>query len=166
MPPMKRPGDHVRVVEREHRVDARVDEPAGVLVEQDQRGQAGRADRVALRDRLRGVADRVERIGHPAHRLGHVRHLGDAAGVVGDRPERVEGDDQAAHRELGHHGDADPVDVAAGDLVGGDDAARDHDHRQSAVASMPFARPAMMFVAWPVVDASAIFLTGLQRLPV
>ena len=56
-------------------------------------------------------------------RLGH---LGDPAGVVGHRPERVERDDQAAHRELRHHGDADPVE--AGDLVGGDDPTRDHEH--------------------------------------
>ena len=34
------------------------------------------------------------------------------------------------------------------------------------VASMPLARPAMIFVAWPVVEAAAIFFTGLQRLPV
>ena len=122
-------GDHVGVVEREHRVDARVDEAARVLVEQDQRGEAGRADRVALRDGLRRVADRVERVGHAAHRLRHVRHLGDAAGVVGDGPVGVERDDQAAHRELRHDGDADPVDVAAGDLVRGDHAAGDHDHR-------------------------------------
>ena len=31
---------------------------------------------------------------------------------------------------------------------------------------MPKARPAMMFVACPVVDASAIFFTGYQREPV
>ena len=130
MPADEETGDDVRVVEREHRVDPRVDEAAGVLVEEDQRREPGRADRVALRDGLRRVADRVERIGHAAHRLRHVRHLGDAAGVVGDGAVRVERDDQAAHRELGHHGDADPVDVAAGDLVGGDDAAGDHDHRQ------------------------------------
>ena len=36
----------------------------------------------------------------------------------------------------------------------------------SAVACMPTARPAMMFVAWPVCDASAIDLTGFQRVPV
>ena len=36
----------------------------------------------------------------------------------------------------------------------------------SAVASMPLARPAMMFVAWPVVEAFAIAFTGGQRVPV
>ena len=92
-----------------------------------------------------------------------MRHLGDAAGVVGDRAERIEGDDQAAHRELGHDGDADPVE--AGDLVRGDDPGRDHDHG-AAVARMPTARPSMMLVAWPVCDAFAIDLTGFQREPV
>ena len=55
-------------------------------------------------------------------------HLGDAAGVVRHRAEGVERDDQAAHRELSHHGDADPVE--AGDLVRGDDPGRDHEHRR------------------------------------
>ena len=36
----------------------------------------------------------------------------------------------------------------------------------SAVACMPTARPAMMLVAWPVVDCWAIRLTGLNRVPV
>ena len=68
--------------------------------EQHQRGEHGRADRVALGDGLRRVADRVERIGDVADVLGQLRHLGDAAGVVGDRAERVERDDQAGQREL------------------------------------------------------------------
>jgi hypothetical protein len=65
------------------------------------------------------AADRVERVGDRAHLLGQIRHLGDAAGVVGDRSEGVEGDDQAAERELPHHGDPDAVD--AGQLVGAED---------------------------------------------
>ena len=36
----------------------------------------------------------------------------------------------------------------------------------TAVACMPTARPSMMFVAWPVCDAAAIFFTGFQRVPV
>ncbi len=89
--------------------------------EQDQRGQRGRADRVTLGHRLGRVADRVERVGDVAHLLRQVRHLGDAAGVVGDRPEGIEGDDQAAERELGDDGDADAVDPRQ--LVGGEDRA-------------------------------------------
>ena len=95
--------------------------------EQHQRGERGGADRVALGDRLGRVADRVERVGDVADVLRQLRHLGDAAGVVGDRPEGVEGDDQAAERELRHHGDADAVD--AGELVGAEDRQRDHQRR-------------------------------------
>ncbi len=36
----------------------------------------------------------------------------------------------------------------------------------SAVACMPTARPAMMLVAWPVVDCWEIRLTGPKRVPV
>jgi hypothetical protein len=34
------------------------------------------------------------------------------------------------------------------------------------VASIEVARPRMMFVAWPVVEAFAISFTGFQRVPV
>src|SRR2546426_3678787 len=46
-----------------------------------------RTDGVALGERLGRVADRVEAIGALANRLGLVRHLDDAAGVVGDGAE-------------------------------------------------------------------------------
>ena len=95
--------------------------------EQHQRGERGGADRVTLGDRLGRVADRVERVGDVANVLGQVGHLGDPAGVVGDRPEGVEGDDQAAERELRHHGDADAVDP--GELVGAEDRQREHQRR-------------------------------------
>ena len=95
--------------------------------EQHERGEHGRADRVALRDGLRRVADRVERVGHGADLLGQVGHLGDAAGVVRDRAERVERDDQAGQRELRHDGDADAVD--AGEVVRPEDAEREHERR-------------------------------------
>ena len=36
----------------------------------------------------------------------------------------------------------------------------------SAVACMPWARPWMMFVAWPVTDACAVDLTGEKRVDV
>ena len=103
-------------------------EPVGVRAEEDERGERGRADRVALRHGLRRVADRVERIGDRAHLRRQVGHLGDAARVVGDRAVRVERDDQAGHRELRHHGDADPEE--AGEVVREQDPDRDHDHRQ------------------------------------
>ena len=74
---------------------------------------AAQSDRVALGHRLGRVADRVERIGDVADILGQVGHLGDPARVVGDRGEGVEGDDQAAERELRGNGDGDPVDAAS-----------------------------------------------------
>ena len=101
--------------------------------EEHDRREHGRADRVALRDRLRRVADRVERVGDVADLLGQVGHLGDAAGVVGDRAEGVERDDQAGQRELAHDRDADAVDAlgaAAGELPGGEDAEHEHERRQ------------------------------------
>ena len=133
MPPMSRPMSTARLVEQELDRLLAVVRELGVELdlerrEQHERGQHGRADRVALRDGLRRVADRVERIGDGADLLGHVRHLGDAAGVVGDRPEGVERDDQAAEAELRHDGDADAVDPA--ELVGAVDAERQHDRRQ------------------------------------
>ena len=49
---------------------------------------------------------RVERVGDVARLFGRLRHLGDAAGVVGDRPEGVHRQDvgdghQHAHRRDG-----------------------------------------------------------------
>jgi len=60
-----------------------------------QRGEPGRTDGVALGHRLGGVAHRVERIGDVAHPAIELRHLGDAAGVVGDRAIGVQRDDHA-----------------------------------------------------------------------
>ena len=105
-------------------------EPAAVLVEEDQGSETGRADRVALRDRLRRVADRVERVGDPAHGLGQIGHLGDAARVVRHRAVRVERDDEPCHGELRHDRDADAVEALAGRVVGADDPDCDDDHGQ------------------------------------
>ena len=99
-------------------------------VEQHERGERGRADRVSLGDRLGRVADGVERVGDVPDLLGEVGHLGDPAGVVGDRPERVERDDQARQRQLRHHGDADAVDPggsSTAELPGSEDSEREHD---------------------------------------
>jgi hypothetical protein len=55
-------------------------------------------------------------------------HLGDAAGVVGDRAVGVERDDHAGHRQHGGGGDGDAV--QAGQLVGAPDGGADGQHRQ------------------------------------
>ena len=120
-------GDHPGVGQGEDRREPLVGEPGRVRVEQDQRGECGGADRVALRHGLGRVADGVERIGDRPHAFGQVGHLGDPARVVGDRAVRVERDDQAGHRELRHHGDADAE--QAGEVMRDEDAGDDHDHR-------------------------------------
>ena len=82
--------------------------------EQRQRREDGRADRVPLRDRLRRVPDGVEGVGDGARLLGELRHLGDAAGVVRDRTERVDRDDHPGDREHRGRREADPVEAEAG----------------------------------------------------
>ena len=87
----------------------RTREVGRIGAEQHQRGEAGRADRIALGDRLGGVADRVERVGAIAHLILEPGHFGDAAGIVGDRTVGVERDDHAGERQHrgGGKGDAD-----------------------------------------------------------
>ena len=99
----------------------------GVGGEQHERAQARRADGIALGHRLGGVADRVERVG-VAHLGRQARHLGDAAGIVGDRAEGVERHDHAGQRQHGGDGDRDAEE--AGEHVGGDDAGDDDERRQ------------------------------------
>ena len=96
--------------------------------EQHQRAETGRADGVALGDGLGRVADRVERVGRAAHFLRQARHLGDAAGVVGDRAEGIERDDDAGEAE--HRRRRDRGAEQAGQRVGAEDAADDDERRQ------------------------------------
>ena len=101
--------------------------------EQHDRGEHGGADRVALGDGLRRVADGVQAVGHFAHVLGQLGHLGDATGVVGDRPEGVKRDDQPGQRQQPHDRHADAVDTgdaAAGELPRAEDPEHDDDCRQ------------------------------------
>ena len=98
---MKQPDHDIRVLQREAHVEVReiVLQILGIGGEQHQRGEAGRADRIALRDRLGRVADRVERVGRAPDLARQIGHLGDAAGVVGDRAVGVERDDHAGQRQ-------------------------------------------------------------------
>ena len=100
----------------------------GVGGEQDERGQSGGADRIALGHRLGRVADGVERVRCPAHVLGQVGHLGDAAGIVGDRAVGVERDDHAGQGQHRHRGNGDAEEP--GEQIGDDDAAADDDDRK------------------------------------
>ena len=143
-----------------------------VGAEQEEGRQRGRCDGVALGERLRRVADRVEAVGDLAGLLIGMAELGDAAGVVGDRPEGVHGQDVGRGHEHAHGRDGgaeDAADVVAV-LV---DQARPALPRVklansamamviavTAVVSKPTAVPLMMFVAGPVFEASAISRTG------
>ncbi len=132
--------------------------------EQHQRAETGRADGIALGDRLGGVADRVERVGGLAHFLRQTGHFGNAAGIVGDRTEGIERDDHAGERQ--HGGDRDRDAEQAGEAVGDQDAGDDDDAPASAVDSIEIARPWITLVPWPVTEASAIDFTGRKLVPV
>ena len=89
-------------------------------LEQRQRGEGGRTDGEALGDGGGRVAERVECVGDLADRRVEFGHLGDAAGVVGDRAVGVDRDDHAERGQHADGGDGDAVDAAevvAGELV-------------------------------------------------
>ena len=80
-----------------------------VIREQHQCGEAGRADGVALGHGFGRVAYRVELVGNGANFRRQLGHLGDATGVIGDRTESVERNDDAGHRQHGRRRDRDVV---------------------------------------------------------
>ena len=110
--------------------------------EQQEGGERRGADGVALRERLGRVADRVEPVGLVANVLRLLRHLDDAAGIVGDRAEDVHREDVAGGAKHAHRRDrgAEQPAVAASPsimmpLARPSDEARDErdddrDHRQ------------------------------------
>src|SRR5690606_19855107 len=54
----------------------------------------------------------VELVGYLPDLAGQIAHDGDTTGVVGDRPEGVERDDDSRHGEHAHDGDPDTVEAA------------------------------------------------------
>ncbi len=80
-------------------------------LEQGQGGECRGTDGETLGDRCGGVAERVERVGHLPHRRVESGHLGDTAGVVGDRAVGVDRDDDAGRREHADGRDGDAVDA-------------------------------------------------------
>ena len=100
----------------------------GISGEQHQRREAGRADGVALGHRLGGVADGIESVGRLADLGRKIGHLGDAPGVVGDRPIGIERHHYTGKRQHGGGGDGDPE--QPGIEMGEDDTAADHHRRQ------------------------------------
>ncbi len=97
------------VVQEEVDHDAFLLQRVRVVGEQNERGKAGGADRIALGHGFRRIADRVQLVGDVANLRRQLGHLGDAAGVVRDRAERVERDDDAGHRQHGRGRDRDVV---------------------------------------------------------
>ena len=138
-PAEQQAGDDVGIVQREIRRDALEirmlrragDEEFQVFVigrEQHQGAEAGRTDGIALGHRLGGVADGIERVGRFAHLFRQSGHLGDAAGIVGDRTEGVERDHDAGQRQHGRHRDGDAE--QAGEIIADQNAGDDDQRRQ------------------------------------
>ena len=96
--------------------------------EKDQSAQACRTDGVALGHGLGRVADRVQGVGGDAHLGRQTGHFGDAAGIVGDRTERVERNDESGKGQHRRGGDGDPEQARQ---VEGDDDADDDDQGRS-----------------------------------
>src|SRR3990170_3506462 len=84
-----------------------------VGAEQEEGGQAGGGDGVALGERLGGVADGVQGVGDVTGALRGAGHLRDAAGVIGDRPEGVHREDVGSGHEHAHGGDGGSEHAAA-----------------------------------------------------
>ena len=77
--------------------------------EQREGGERGGANREAFADGGGGVAHSVEAVGAGADLLGQLAHLGDAAGVVGDRAVGVHGELDAGVGQHADGGDCDAV---------------------------------------------------------
>src|SRR5690625_3338000 len=126
--------------ERQHRPDEQAEEDYRVVQaefevryafrevsEQDECRQGGGTDGVPLGDGLGRVAHRVKRVGVAAHLGRQVRHFGNAAGIVRDRPVRVHGHYHSGYRQHRHrrYGDA----VQAGQHERPEDGERQDDGR-------------------------------------
>ncbi len=123
MPPTKRPAITVGLGDVDRLEVGRGHEGA----EERERGERRRADREALADGGGGVADGVELVGAFADFLGQLGHLGDAAGVVGDRAVGIDGELDAGVGEHADGGDGDAVEP--GEVEGADDDGREHEDR-------------------------------------
>ena len=100
----------------------------GVGREERERRERRRADRKSLPDRSRGVADRVQRVGHLARLGAEPGHLGDPARVVGHWTVGVDRHGGADRREHPDRSDPDPVESAR--QKRDQDGAADQEERQ------------------------------------
>ena len=99
-----------------------------VGTEENQRRQSGRSDGVAFGHGFHRVADCVELVGHAANFLRQIAHDRDAAGVVRDRPEGIERNDNARHRQHAHDRDRDAV--KSGEMIAEQNGEADKTDRQ------------------------------------
>ena len=106
-----------------------------VCGKQQEGGESGTADGVALGERLGGVAHGVQAVGLDADFLGLFAHFDDAAGVVSDRPEGIHGQNvgsRSQHAHGGHRGAEEAGVLHAArqtDVVGRHDGDGDDDDR-------------------------------------
>ena len=89
-----------------------------VCGEQQERGERGRRDGVALGQRLRRVPRGVKTVHAVPHLLGRAGHRHDAGRVVGDRPEGVHREDERRAHQHPHCGDGGPVHPAVREAGG------------------------------------------------
>jgi hypothetical protein len=80
-----------------------------VGTKENERGQAGRGDRISLRYRLHRIPDGVQLVGNAANFLWQITHDRDAARVIGDRTKGIEGDNDSGHGKHAHDGDGDAI---------------------------------------------------------
>ena len=103
--------------------------------EQQEGGERGAADGVTLGERLGGVAHGVQAVGLHPDFFRLLAHLDNAAGVVGDRPEGIHGQNVGSGSQHAHGGHRRPEEAgvlhAAGqaDVVGAHDGNSDDDDR-------------------------------------
>ena len=123
-------GDRAQAVEERPRfgVGGEVLQVLGVGGEQHQSAQTRRADGIALGDRLGRVADRVQGVGGHTNFRRQAGHFCDTAGVVSDRTEGVQRDNEARQRQHGRGGDGDAEQTRQ--AVGDDDADDDDQRRR------------------------------------
>ena len=99
-----------------------------VVSKQYQGCQAGRTDGVTLGYRLGGVTHGVQRVGDVTDLLIQIRHLGDAACIIGNRTIGIQRHDNTGHGEHGGCRNRDAVE--AGQFVRTPDGRTDNQYRR------------------------------------
>ena len=82
-----------------------------VGTEKNQCSQTRRRDSVTFCYRLHRVTNGIELVCRSAHFFAQLTHDRDAAGVIRNGAKGIERNDDSCHRQHGHHGDGDPVEI-------------------------------------------------------